>query len=114
MITLNDIKEKLDLEVRCGEEDLQRPVTGGYVSDLLSDVMGNAAEGQVWITLQAHLNVVAIAALKELAAVVLVNGITPESSVLEKAGEEGVAVMVSKFSAFDTAGKLYEVLNNNE
>jgi predicted transcriptional regulator len=110
-MTLKEIIEKLDLKVFCGEGSLEREVTGGYVSDLLSDVMGNAEEGAVWITLQSHLNVVAIASLKELSAVILINGISPEETVIAKAVEENIPLLGSERPAFDMAGQLYEILN---
>ncbi len=58
---VSEIIEKLDLKVYSGKKGLDREISGGYVSDLLSDVMGNAREGEVWITLQVHQNVMAIA-----------------------------------------------------
>jgi hypothetical protein len=64
--------------------DLNNEISGGYVSDLLSDVMGNAAENEVWITLQTHQNVMAIASLKDLAAVILVKGFEPDEDTLER------------------------------
>ena len=67
--------------------------SGGYVSDLLSDVMGNAAENDVWITLQTHQNVMAIASLKDLAAVILVKGLEPDSDTVEHSEEEGVPLL---------------------
>ena len=57
-------------------------MTGGYCSDLLSDVMGNACEGEIWITLQTHKNIMAVAALKEVAAILLVKGLRPAAEVL--------------------------------
>ena len=73
-MTVREIAEKLNLKVFSGAGGLDREVTGGYVSDLLSDVMGFARDGEVWVTLQTHKNVMAIASLKELAAVVIVKG----------------------------------------
>jgi predicted transcriptional regulator len=109
-MTLKEIVEKLDLKIFCGEALQEREVTGGDVSDLLSDVMGNAEEGAAWITLQSHLNVVAIASLKELAAVILINGISPEDNVVAKAVEENIPLLGSEMPAFDVAGQLYEIL----
>ena len=80
------------------------------MSDLLSDVMGNAREGEVWITLQSHLNVVAIASLKELAAIVLVKGIEPDEQVIRKASEEGIPILGTSKETFETAGKLFQIL----
>ncbi|MCA1746212.1 MAG: serine kinase, partial [Bacteroidales bacterium] len=100
-MTVKEITETLNLKVYSGEEYLHKEATGGYVSDLLSDVMGNAEEGAVWITLQSHLNVVAIASLKELAAVILINGISPEDNVIAKAKEENIPLLGSDDPAFD-------------
>ena len=77
-MTVKDLIEKMNLTVFCGEQNLDREIKGGYVSDLLSDVMGFAQEGNVWVTLQTHKNVIAIASLKELACVVLVKGNQPD------------------------------------
>lgn len=110
-MTLQEIVEAMDLRVYCGEERLQQEATGGYVSDLLSDVMGNASEGEVWITLQSHMNVIAIASLKELAAVVLINDIRPAEQVIAKAAEEGLPLLGTGQPAFEIAGKLYKLLN---
>ena len=65
-MTVQDIVSQLNLTVCSGQEGLQREVKGGYTSDLLSDVMGHAQEGDVWVTLQTHKNVMAIASLKEI------------------------------------------------
>lgn len=110
-ITVSELVEALDLQVFSGADLLEQEVTGGYVSDLLSDVMGNAREGQVWITLQSHLNVVAIASLRELPAVILVKDIRPDEAVIAKAEEEGIPLLGSSYPAFETAGKVFELLN---
>jgi hypothetical protein len=80
-MTREEIVKTLDLKVYTGGEMATREVSGGYVSDLLSDVMGHAKEGEVWITLQSHANVVAIASMKEYAAILLVKGIDPNQAV---------------------------------
>lgn len=110
-MTVRQIAEELGLRVYTGNTKLDMDVAGGYVSDLLSDVMGNAGEGEVWITLQSHMNVVAIASLKELAAIVLVKGIDPNEQVLAKAIEEGIPILGTPNETFETAGRLFEMLN---
>lgn len=87
-----------------------KEISGGYVSDLLSDVMGYAAEGNVWITLQNHLNVVAIASLKDIACVVLVKGIVPPAEVIAKANEERIAILGSDRATFELVGEIYKML----
>lgn len=107
---VSDIIESLELELVSGRSGLGREITGGYVSDLLSDVMGNSKEGQVWITLQTHKNVMAIASLKDLAAVILVKGFMPDEDMEKQSNEEGVPVLRTTSNTFELAGKLYELL----
>ena len=101
----------MGLTVFCGQENLNREIKGGYTSDLLSDVMGFAREGQVWITLQTHKNVLAIASLKELAAILLVKGNKPEDDMLEQAVDEGIPVLGTDAQTFETTGKVYQLIN---
>jgi hypothetical protein len=84
-----------------------RVIQGGYASDLLSDVMGNSREGDIWITLQKHVNIVAVASLKGLAAIVLVNGRTPEPDTIARAEEAGIPIISTPLQAFDAIGVLY-------
>lgn len=108
---VSDIIEKLDLKVIAGEQGLGKDITGGYTSDLLSDVMGNADEGQVWITLQTHRNVIAVASLKEVAAVIIVKGLMADDNTIGQSNEEGVPLLSSDMEAFELSGKLYRLLN---
>jgi serine kinase of HPr protein (carbohydrate metabolism regulator) len=108
-----DVKElvdKLNLIVVAGADGLNRQITGGYSSDLLSDVMGHADAGMVWVTLQTHKNVMAIASLKELAAVVLVKGYQPDPDMLQQAIEEGIPVLSTRLAAFEINGQIYNLI----
>lgn len=105
-----DIVKSLGLKVLAGDENLEAQVTGGYVSDLLSDVMGNAKEGQIWITLQTHRNILAVASLKEMAGILLVKNQQPDEETIKKANEEGIPLLASGEDAFTLAGRLYELL----
>ncbi|MCT4616452.1 MAG: serine kinase [Marinifilaceae bacterium] len=107
---VKDIAEKLNLEICSGEQGLDKEIEGGYTSDLLSDVMGNADDNHVWITLQTHKNTMAVAALKELAAIVLVKGYKPDKDTLEQSNIEGIPILSSTLEAFELTGKLYELL----
>lgn len=107
-MTLNEVVDSLGLAVCCGSDRLQHDVTGGYASDLLSDVIANSKAGNVWVTMQVHVNIVAVAVLKELAAIVLVHGREPADDTLRKARDEHVAILVSRLPAFETVGKLYD------
>ena len=76
---LHEIVKKLNLDVKSGEARLDNDVRGGYVSDLMSDVIANTKKGDLWITLQVHINVVAVATMKELSGTILINGRQPEA-----------------------------------
>jgi predicted transcriptional regulator len=108
---VSEMTEKFGLKVFSGNSGLENEISGGYVSDLLSDVMGFASENQVWITLQTHRNVVAIASLKDLAAVILVKGLQPDADTLNHSEEEGIPLLGTDLDTFEIAGKLYTELN---
>lgn len=84
-------------------------IRAGYVSDLLSDVIAHAPRGGVLVTVQVHLNVVAVAVHAELTAVVFAMDRVPDEAVRCKAVEEGLALYVSKASAFELVGRLYQL-----
>ena len=79
---------------------LDTQVSCGYTCDLLSWVMAHGKQGMAWITVQTHMNVIAVASLMEMAAVIIPEGIQMEEPSLEKAREEGVAVLQSDKTAF--------------
>ena len=108
---ISELVEKFGLKVYSGKTGLQNEIAGGYVSDLLSDVMGFARENQVWITLQTHQNVLAIASLKDLAAVILVKDLQPDAETLKYSEEEGIPLLGTDMGTFEMAGKLYRELN---
>jgi hypothetical protein len=106
-MTLSDLAARLDLKVFTAGTSLERPVHGGYASDLLSDVIGHARKDDLWVTMQVHPNIVAVAVLKDLAGIVLVNGREPAAETLEQAAKEGVPVLGSRLPTFELAGRLY-------
>lgn len=109
MVLARIVKElKLDrLTPELADEAVQ--VSGGYISDLLSDVMANAPRGGLLVTIQAHLNVIAVAVHAELTGVVFAAGRRPDDGVRQKAAEEGIRLYTTSASAFDVAGRLYEM-----
>lgn len=108
-MTLGEVVEALDLEVRTGKDQMDRQVRGGYASDLLSDVIAGATEGDLWLTLQLHQNIVAVAFLNNLAGIVIVGGREPNTDTLQKAEEQDVPVMVSPLPTYELAGRLYQL-----
>jgi predicted transcriptional regulator len=108
-MTLFEIVRELGLKVKSGSDRLDRSVKGGYAGDLLSDVMANGEADYLWVTLQLHPNVVAVASLKELAGILLINGREPAEETVKKAEEEGIPILVSDQSAFEVVGRLYSL-----
>jgi hypothetical protein len=108
---LDKIVKALNLKIRCCEDKLSNEVRRGYVGDLLSDVMANSKEGDIWITRQIHPNIVAVATLKEHAGIILIQGAVAMSETLEKASKEGIPILESDLSAFEVAGRLYRLIN---
>ena len=106
---LAEIVKSLNLQIVCGEKQQDKDVCGGYSSDLLSDVMANSKKGDIWITLQVHPNVVAVAMLKEIAGIVMINGRKPEDETIKKAESEGLPMMISDLPAFELVGELYKM-----
>lgn len=106
-MNVRDIQDLFHLDAATGETGLDREVKGGYCGDLLSDVMANAMEGQVWLTIQSHQNIVAVAVLREIAAIILVNGRLPDEDTKAKAKEEGLPILLSSSTSYQLAGRLY-------
>ena len=107
---ITEIIAALDLKILSGQTGVSNEITGGYVSDLLSDVIGNAKEGQVWITLQTHQNVIAVASLKDLSAIIIVKGSIPEADTIVKSNLENIPVLSTEMDTFNIAGRLFELL----
>lgn len=108
-VTLADLADRLGGRLVAASHLAARVVRGGYASDLLSDVMAHADEGDAWVTMQKHINIVAVAQLKNLAVIVIVNDRQPDADTLARAASEDVAVILTPRSAFDAAGTLYEL-----
>jgi predicted transcriptional regulator len=114
LMTVQDVALRLGLRVVSGGDCLGREVHGGYVGDLLSDVIAHSGPGQVWLTVQGHVNIVAVAVLKELAAIILVNGRSASDDTVRRAGAEQIPLLASSLPAFDLAGKLSTLGVTNE
>ncbi|MDX9819515.1 MAG: hypothetical protein RBT16_11415 [Desulfococcus multivorans] len=103
---IGELADKLGMETVLGTfEDAD--ITGGYTSDLLSDVMAHAVHGQALITIQAHKNTVAVATLAGIPAIIIANSRPVPDDMIEAAREEGIAVFRSKETQFALSGKLY-------
>jgi len=109
-VDLESIVKALNLKVISGNDKLKKEVRGGYAGDLLSDVMANSKEGDIWITRQVHPNIIAVSSLKDHAGIIIVQGNEPMKNTLDRAIKENVPIMVSDLPGFETIGKIYHLL----
>ena len=109
-MNLQEIIAALELQPMTSPIELSTVTpTGGYSSDLLSCVMAGARQGDLWITLQGHLNVVAVAALLDLSAVLITEGVQPDPAVLQKAEEQSIILLGSPQPSYVVCGRLWEL-----
>lgn len=102
MMKCTDLAEKFGLEVlTASEKDIS--IKGVYIGDLLSIVMAKAKQDYAWITIQTHLNIVAVADLLELSCIIIVENMDLEPDALEKAMELEIPVFKTKKSAYNVA-----------
>ncbi|MBQ8684394.1 MAG: hypothetical protein IJ518_07775 [Clostridia bacterium] len=87
-----------------------REVTGVYIGDLLSWVMGRAASGDAWITIMSNQNIVAVATLADTACIILAEGVQPDEGVTQLALDKGINLLCSPHSAYETALLLRDAL----
>jgi predicted transcriptional regulator len=108
-MTLGDIAAALEMEVLTPELSVNGGAEVGraHASDLLSEVLANAPSGGLLLTIQVHMNVIAVALHAGLAAVVFTSGVRPEEGVRSRAVREGLPLLSTSDSTFDAAGKLY-------
>jgi hypothetical protein len=106
MTTLRQIVDVLGLRVAAGANSLGNEVTAGYASDLLSCVMGHARKGSVWVTLQSHINVVAVASVAELSGIIVTEGAAPDAATIAKADDEGIPLLLTPKSTFAVVADL--------
>lgn len=103
---VKDLVESLGVNVVTGDVGLDKEVKTGFVGDLLSVVMGKAQEGCAWVTIQGHLNIVAVASLVGVACIIVTEGFEVEADTIEKAKEEGIAILSTSISSYQMVAKL--------
>ncbi|MEN6347708.1 MAG: DRTGG domain-containing protein [Armatimonadia bacterium] len=108
-VTVARATEALSLRVEAGGEHLEAAITGAQVCDLLSHVMAQGKHGHLWITIQTHPNIIAVAALAGLSGIVIASGFEPEDDTVMRAEDEGIPLLMSPQTAYELAGKLYEL-----
>lgn len=106
---LHKIVDTLSLIVLAGHAGLDAEVGSGYAADLVSCAMAGAQKGGIWITLQGHLNIVAVASLLDLTAIIVTENKPVEADVLAKANEEGIPILSTPLTTFEVAGRLWKI-----
>ncbi len=109
-MTVAEIGNKLGLTLKCGEDGIDREVTGGYVGDLLSLVMGKAQSGNAWVTIQTNINIMAVASLTDVAMVILAEGLSPDPNTAKRSDMEGIPIYSSEKTAFDIVCELKDLV----
>ena len=99
-MTIRELMPLIEAKELTKQADLEKEVLCGYTCDLLSWVMGHGQEGMAWVTVQTHMNVIAVALLSDMACVIM-----PES--LDKADAEGMCVLQSPLSSYEICGRIY-------
>lgn len=108
-MTVNELLTRAELTA-AALPDGDREVTGVYIGDLLSWVMGRATSGDAWITIMSNRNIAAVATLADTACVILAEGVVPDEGVAELAEQKGINLLLSEVSAYDTALRLRDAL----
>lgn len=105
---IKEIIEKFGLKVFNEVFEPEREISGGYTGDLLSDVIANSKKDNIWITMQTHVNIIAVASLKELSAIIIVMGREVEKDALTKASEEKILLLGTDLTAYRLSGMIFE------
>ncbi len=110
MIQLQEIITELNLTLLTDPNQVEdKSAELGYTSDMLSCVMAGAKHNSLWVTLQAHLNIIAVATLLELSAIIITEGNQPDPSVIAKANQEGIVLLSTPEPSFNIAGRLWQM-----
>lgn len=104
---VKDILPIVEGRALTGEAAMDREVKCGYSCDLLSWVMAHGSESMAWVTVQTHMNVIAVATLHDMSCVIIPEGAQADEDVVAKAAEEGIAIIASDLPAYEISGRLY-------
>ena len=100
------VKCNLKKVVFCSDDD----IVSGYCGDLMSDVIANADQQSIWVTIQAHKNSIAVALIKDIRAIVFTNQVEINQALIEKAKEEDINLLTTEKNSFEISGLVYQLL----
>lgn len=112
-MTVRKMMEGMGIKLLGGEEGLEEEIEGGYTGDLLSFVMAHAKAKEAWITVQGHMNSIAVGIMTGIGAIILAEGVVPNEETIEKANEEKIPIFTSEESSFKLASKLAKLLEQS-
>ncbi len=102
---ISELKDKLGLELLTDKDFDDRDITGCYIGDLLSWVMGKASSGDAWITIMNNINIVAVAALTDVSCIILCEGVGADAEIINKANSQGIVILKSEKTAYQLSSE---------
>lgn len=105
---VKDTVNEFGFKFVAGEKHSEKEISGISCCDLLSWVMGHSKSGDAWITVQTHLNIVAVASLMDIACIIIPESIEVDEETIVKANEEGIPIVSTDLKAYDIFQKFYE------
>lgn len=109
-MNLQSIIDQLQLTVLTKTRDFTSiQPQGGYVSDLLSCVMAGAKTNNLWVTLQAHMNIIAVASMLDVTAIIITENAQPDEATVAKANEQGIILLSTPKASYEICGRLWEM-----
>lgn len=110
-MVVRDFAEQMGMKILTGDAGTEKEITGIYACDLLSWVMSHASTGDAWVTVQSHINTIAVALLSGISCIILPEGINAEESTISKAKQEGIAVLSTEMTTYEVCCRSREVLS---
>lgn len=110
---VKDLLKEDDFSLIAGERGIEKELQGVYIGDLLSWVMAHLQENEVWVTIQSHINVIAVGVLNDASCILLAEGVNLDEDARKKADQESLPVLMSHMSAYELAIKINELMKEN-
>jgi len=107
---ISELIEKLDLKLLTEDEYEDREISGCYIGDLLSWVMGRAQSGNAWLTIMSNLNVLAVATLSDVSCVIMCEGVKPDGEVIKTAEQKNINILTTDKTAYEAAVALRDII----
>lgn len=111
---VKDLLNEEDFRIIAGEEGVEKDLEGVYIGDLLSWVMAHLQENEAWITIQSHVNVIAVGVLNDAACIILAEGASLDEDAKKKADQESLAVIETNLTAYELAVKVHKLMKDSE